>query len=1020
MTTFSWLHLTDFHFGLKGQDTLWPNLRQPFLDDLEKLHDLTGPWQVVLFSGDLVQQGRSEEFESMQREVLDRVWKKLEELGSGKARFLAVPGNHDLYRPDPKEDNPALDGLLDKDGFNRISAKFWEYPTGAYRNVVRDAFGAYTAWWNATSRRPDNLTPGLLPGDFSCTIDHDGQAIGIVGLNTAFLQLQGGDYREKLVWDNRQLQAVCGGAADDWLKRHSVCLLLSHHGPDWLTPEARKHGDSEISPAGRFAAHLYGHNHEADIQYIRSGGNALGIRRLQGCSVFGMERIGEPPAQLVRSHGYSVGRIEFGAEKATLRIWPRVATDQPKENGWRYIPDGQHAVLLNDNGTAPETIACRPFGSSTAYPVPTAAANTAASFVPHSTLPSRRPFFGRAKELADVAKFLHPDHQGWGVVLDGPGGMGKTALALEAAHRAPAEFYPLKLFITAKSRRLDPDGVRDLHDHRVDDYYALLTEIGLALGRDDIQRTTQEGRAELVRHALAAQRVLLVLDNLESFSREERRRIYDLLEILPAGCRAIVTSRRRDETAARTLRLDKLDFAAAQELLASLGKNSPAIAQLTEAEQRQFYAETGGNPSLLTWSAAQLGRARGRCRTVTEAVQRLHEAHRQHKIDEHNDPLEFVFGDLLDTFSADETAVLAALAYFPEPARLPWLLPLAEISESAALTALDDLRDRALLIEDEASVTWFLPPLAAHFLRQRRPEAIGVAGQRLAEEAYALAVRHGGDGNAPFVELEAAWPSIHAALPLLIGGESVRLQKVCNALFEFLDFSGRWDVRLRLSQEAQAKALAAGNYDNMGWHAAHQAGRVHWRKAGAGARKRANSIRLRGLDYQSRKDYPAALSAYQEALELWRSLNPESVDVVIGLNSLANVKQESGDQASAEADFREALSIARRIEYREGIALCTGNLAELFVARQDWPAAERWASEALVLASCVSRLDVNALNHHTLAQALLHQQRAAEALPHAREAVATYTRLRHRDLAEAQSTLMACEVACGGSPTGSA
>lgn len=36
MTTgsFSSLHLTDFHFGLKGQDCLWPPLRQPFLEDL--------------------------------------------------------------------------------------------------------------------------------------------------------------------------------------------------------------------------------------------------------------------------------------------------------------------------------------------------------------------------------------------------------------------------------------------------------------------------------------------------------------------------------------------------------------------------------------------------------------------------------------------------------------------------------------------------------------------------------------------------------------------------------------------------------------------------------------------------------------------------------------------------------------------------------------------------------------------------------------------------------------------------
>jgi 3',5'-cyclic AMP phosphodiesterase CpdA len=56
MTTdsFSWLHLTDFHYGLKGQDCLWPTLRQPFLESLAALYERCGPWDAVLFTGDLV------------------------------------------------------------------------------------------------------------------------------------------------------------------------------------------------------------------------------------------------------------------------------------------------------------------------------------------------------------------------------------------------------------------------------------------------------------------------------------------------------------------------------------------------------------------------------------------------------------------------------------------------------------------------------------------------------------------------------------------------------------------------------------------------------------------------------------------------------------------------------------------------------------------------------------------------------------------------------------------------------
>ena len=1023
--SFSWLHLTDFHFGLDGQKFLWPNLRQPFLDDLEELHQQTGPWQAVLFTGDLVQQGKSAEFQEMQQDVLDRLWEKLAELGSGDAVLLAVPGNHDLYRPNPKEDNPAIDALLDRDGFSRIAAKFWDNPAGAYRRVINDAFAAYSEWWQAAPHRPKDITTGLLPGDFACTLACGDQNIGIVGLNTAFLQLQGGDYQGKLVWDTRQLHAVCGDAVDNWVNRHTVCLLLTHQGPDWLTPDAKKHGDSEIAPAGRFALHLFGHIHEAGYKYIHIGGSANAVRLLQGCSVFGMEQFGEPPTTK-RSHGYAAGRIDFNPEHASFRIWPRIATDMPKGTGWRYIPDHTHLVLTDGLSTAPEMLPLRSLKKS--IPIQpgseTQATPTATPNAPHSTLPSRRPFFGRVEELAAVARFLQPDYKGWGVVLDGPGGIGKTSLAVEAAHRAPAEHYPLKLFITAKKSRLDADGEHELQDHRVDDYFNLLTEIGMALGRDEVLRTPPEQRVERVRHALAAQRVLLVLDNLESFSREERRRIYDLLEILPSGCRAIVTSRRRDETAARTLRLDKLDVDAAKQLLAALGEKSPAIARLTDEEQQRLYAETGGNPLLLTWTATQLGRVQGRCRTVEEATQRLIAAQK------HNDPLEFVFGDLLDTFTADETKVLAALAYFTGPARLAWLLPLAELSETAALTALDDLRDRALLLEDETNGSWLLPRLAARFLRLRRPEAVGFAGQHLEKEVYALAVRHGGDDNGPYAELEAVWPTIQAALPLLIAGDNGRLQELCDALVQFLEFTGRWNDRLTLSREAETKALAAGDHDNAGWRA-YQSGWVHylqgaadavpscaercaghWQLANSGAYQRATAIGLRGVGYQLQKDYAAAITAYQQALELWRSLNPESEAVASGLNALAIAKKAAGDWDGAEADYREALRIARKIGHREGVASYTGNLAELALDRHDWLAAERLASEALALAEEIGRLELIAGNHHNLALALLKQQRAAEALPHAREAMAIFTQLRSPDLSEAEATLAECEAAC--------
>jgi hypothetical protein len=379
--TFTWLHLTDLHFGLKGQSHLWPNLRQPFFDDLAKLLEKTGRIDAVLFTGDLVQQGQPKEFAAMQTEVLDRLWQKLAEHGCGDAVLLAVPGNHDLVRPDAKGDNPALDVLLEPGGYQRIQDKFWDQPDGAYRKLIRQAFADYCNWWQGAPRRAEDITHGIIPGDFACTLPCGARKIGIIGLNTAFLQLGGGKYHGKLVWDVRQLHAVCGGAVDDWVNQHDICLLLTHQGPDWLTQEALKHGKREITPAGRFAVHLFGHMHENNLFRISTGGNPAMVRQWQAASLFGMEKYGEPPTEL-RSHGYAIGQIHFAENQANLRMWPRRVVDDPSE--WRFDRDGNCARLHDDDGTIPDAVQAR---SRAPAPPPPPAATTSVE-QPTSAQPS--------------------------------------------------------------------------------------------------------------------------------------------------------------------------------------------------------------------------------------------------------------------------------------------------------------------------------------------------------------------------------------------------------------------------------------------------------------------------------------------------------------------------------------------------------------------------------------------------------------------------------------------------------
>jgi hypothetical protein len=105
--------------------------------------------------------------------------------------------------------------------------------------------------------------------------------------------------------------------------------------------------------------------------------------------------------------------------------------------------------------------------------------------IPHN-LPTLQPFFGREEELAKIADALQPESRTWGALIDGPGGMGKTSLAVRAAYDAsPADFQKM-VFVSLKTRELDDDGVRDLSGFVLSGLVELFGEMARELGRDDL------------------------------------------------------------------------------------------------------------------------------------------------------------------------------------------------------------------------------------------------------------------------------------------------------------------------------------------------------------------------------------------------------------------------------------------------------------------------------------------------------------------------------------------------------
>lgn len=342
-TSFYWLHLSDFHRGQPKVDALWNDVEDLFLRDLaEQLEKLSKPIDLIFLTGDMAFSGRREEFEKFDR-FLALLLRTLRRRGAAPLVF-AVPGNHDLARPKGTDALwcRALDDFDQGDNSHAATLKeaFWNRRDVS---LLTPPFAEYLTW--SASRMPGLLVgaPGTatqsapavscasylsyFPGDWSAVVEKDGFRLGLIGLNSAWAQYSGADFRGKLQLCREQFQAALPTRQDrgnvlEFFPGHGEdsvhrAVLLLHHPPDWLSPHALSEFDQSIYPPGRFEVLLSGHIHEARSE-LRAVSGGAPRRLFQAPSLFGLEHHGL--AKEKRAFGYALGSITRSGE---VVVWPR-------------------------------------------------------------------------------------------------------------------------------------------------------------------------------------------------------------------------------------------------------------------------------------------------------------------------------------------------------------------------------------------------------------------------------------------------------------------------------------------------------------------------------------------------------------------------------------------------------------------------------------------------------------------------------------------------------------------------
>lgn len=183
--------------------------------------------------------------------------------------------------------------------------------------------------------------------------------------------------------------------------------------------------------------------------------------------------------------------------------------------------------------------------------------------------PQQNKFIGRFDQIKELMERLSPEEGGNMISVDGIGGVGKTALVIEAAYQClefresinsyidygyKIPYFDVIIFVSAKESILLPTGINYLNDQ--DRQHTLNTIINTIIRVLDpsILRIELEDQITKLNEKLRAKRVLLIIDNLETIS--DRSDVEKFLFRLPPGTKSVMTT--REQLGYSYIRVDSL------------------------------------------------------------------------------------------------------------------------------------------------------------------------------------------------------------------------------------------------------------------------------------------------------------------------------------------------------------------------------------------------------------------------------------------------------------------------------
>lgn len=176
-------------------------------------------------------------------------------------------------------------------------------------------------------------------------------------------------------------------------------------------------------------------------------------------------------------------------------------------------------------------------------------------------------FIGRKEKIDVVLEHLGPKGRSYIISIDGIGGVGKSALALEVAYLClNKKLFDSIIWVSAKTERLGVVGVQTLTPNikSLDDLLnIILEEFG---NKAAIENFKMEKKKKLVYEYLSNITALLIIDNFETITDKN---IDDFLKDIPTPSKILMTSRKRMGEVERVITLEEFSLVETEQFLES-------------------------------------------------------------------------------------------------------------------------------------------------------------------------------------------------------------------------------------------------------------------------------------------------------------------------------------------------------------------------------------------------------------------------------------------------------------------